>query len=40
MPTGYRYFLIVNRKRAAVPHVAAFVDWVIDEFRRGPHRLT
>jgi len=40
MPTGYRYFLIVNRKRAAVPHVAAFRDWVIAEFERGPHRLT
>jgi DNA-binding transcriptional LysR family regulator len=40
MPTGYRYFLIVNRKRLAVPHVIAFRDWVVTEFRRGPHRLT
>jgi DNA-binding transcriptional LysR family regulator len=40
MPTGYRYFLIVNRKRAAVPHVAAFRAWVIAEFQRGPHRIT
>ncbi|HTN49591.1 MAG TPA: LysR substrate-binding domain-containing protein [Burkholderiaceae bacterium] len=40
MPTGYRYFLIVNRKRANVPHVAAFRAWVISEFQRGPHRLT
>jgi DNA-binding transcriptional LysR family regulator len=40
MPTGYRYFLIVNRKRAGIPHVAAFRDWVVAEFKRGPHRLT
>lgn len=40
MPTGYRYFLIVNRKRAGVPHVAAFRDWIVAEFARGPHRLT
>jgi DNA-binding transcriptional LysR family regulator len=40
LPTGYRYFLIVNRKRAAVAHVAAFRDWIIAEFSRGPHRLT
>jgi DNA-binding transcriptional LysR family regulator len=40
MPTGYRYFLLVNRKRGAVPHVAAFRDWIAAEFKRGPHRLT
>jgi DNA-binding transcriptional LysR family regulator len=40
MPTGYRYFLIDNRKRVAVAHVAAFRNWVIAEFQRGPHRLT
>ena len=40
MPTGYRYFMIVNRKRSAVPHVAAFRDWIVTEFERGPHRLT
>mgnify|MGYP001030752140 FL=1 len=40
MPTGYRYFLIDNRKRAAVVHVAAFRNWVIAEFERGPHRIT
>lgn len=40
MRTGYRYFLIVNAQRAALPHVAAFRDWVIAEFARGPHRLT
>jgi LysR family glycine cleavage system transcriptional activator len=40
MPTGYRYFVIVNRSRVAVPHVIAFRDWIVAEFRRGPHRLT
>jgi len=40
MPTGYRYFLIINRQRAAVPHVAAFAAWIVEEFRRGPQRLT
>ena len=40
MPTGYRYFLLVNRKRGAVPYVAAFRDWIAAEFKRGPHRLT
>lgn len=40
MPTGYRYFLIVNRKRIAVSHVVAFRDWIVAEFQRGPHRLT
>ena len=40
MPSGYRYFLLVNRKRGAVPHVAAFRDWIAAEFKRGPHRLT
>jgi LysR family glycine cleavage system transcriptional activator len=40
MATGYRYFLIVNRKRAGVAHVAAFRNWVVAEFARGPHRLT
>jgi LysR family glycine cleavage system transcriptional activator len=40
MPTGYRYFLVVNRDRAQLPHVAAFRDWVIGEFARGPHRIT
>jgi DNA-binding transcriptional LysR family regulator len=40
MPTGYRYFMIVNRKRTSVPHVAAFRDWIVAEFQRGPHRLT
>jgi DNA-binding transcriptional LysR family regulator len=40
MPTGYRYFLVVNRDREQLPHVAAFRDWVIAEFARGPHRIT
>lgn len=40
LPTGYRYFLILNRRRHAVQSVAAFRDWIIAEFERGPHRLT
>jgi LysR family glycine cleavage system transcriptional activator len=40
MRTGYRYFLLVNRDRAKLPHVAAFRDWLVSEFARGPHRLT
>ena len=40
MPTGYRYFVMVNRDRARLPHVAAFRDWLVAEFARGPHRLT
>lgn len=40
MPTGNRYFLIINRQRAEVPHVAAFAAWIVEEFRRGPQRLT
>lgn len=40
MRTGYRYFLLVNRQRADLPHVTAFRDWVTAEFMRGPLRLT
>ncbi len=40
MPTGFRYFLVINRQRARVPHVAAFAEWIVEEFRRGPQRLT
>jgi LysR family glycine cleavage system transcriptional activator len=40
MRTGYRYFVLVNRDRAKSPHVAAFRDWLVAEFARGPHRLT
>lgn len=40
MRTGYRYFLLVNRQRGALPHVAAFKEWVRSEFRRGPVRRT
>jgi DNA-binding transcriptional LysR family regulator len=38
--SGYRYFLVMNAERAKWPHVAAFRDWVIAEFARGPHKLT
>lgn len=40
MPTGGRYALAVNRRREKLPQVALFRDWVIEEFRRGPHRQT
>lgn len=40
MQTGYRYFLLTNRQRVGTPHVAAFRDWIAEEFRRGPHRQT
>ncbi len=40
MQTGYRYFLIVNPDRARLPHVATFTQWLLDEFKRGPMRLT
>ena len=38
--TGYRYFLIDNPQRRDLPQVAAFREWVIAEFERGPHRIT
>jgi DNA-binding transcriptional LysR family regulator len=40
MRTGYRYYLLVNPERARLPHVAAFTQWLLEEFRRGPRRLT
>ena len=40
MQTGYRYYLIVNPERARLPHVATFTQWLLQEFRRGPQRLT
>lgn len=39
-PTGFRYFLVDNPQRRDLPHVATFRDWVIAEFKRGPHRIT
>lgn len=40
MRTGYRYFLIANRRRSELPHVRSLHDWIVAEFQRGPHRLT
>jgi LysR family glycine cleavage system transcriptional activator len=40
MRTGYRYFMVVNPRRARAPQVQAFRDWVLEEFRRGPRRAT
>jgi DNA-binding transcriptional LysR family regulator len=38
--TGYRYHLLANPRRADLPHVAAFREWLTAEFRRGPLRRT
>jgi LysR family glycine cleavage system transcriptional activator len=38
--TGYCYFLIENRERSDLPHVAAFRAWLNEEVRRGPRRST
>jgi DNA-binding transcriptional LysR family regulator len=40
MATGYRYYLLVQRERAAVPEVSAFVRWLAEEFERGPQRFS
>ncbi len=32
MRTGYRYLMIVNPRRAKLPHVEAFRDWVVGQF--------
>lgn len=40
MKTGFRYYLLANPKRAALPQVAAFREWLVEAFRRGPARLT
>jgi len=38
--TGYCYFLIENRERGDLAHVAAFRSWLNEEVRRGPQRAT
>jgi hypothetical protein len=40
MQTGLLYYLLENPRRAALPQVAAFRDWLVGEFRRGPVRRT
>jgi len=40
MPTGGRYVMVVNPRRAQLPQVRIFRDWVLEEFRRGPRRQT
>lgn len=40
MLTGYCYFLIENRERSELAHVAAFRSWLNEEVRRGPTRAT
>lgn len=36
--TGYGYYLVENRETRELPHVAAFRDWLVAEFARGPRR--
>jgi len=40
MRTGYRFHLVSNPRRAHLPQVATFRDWLLGEFRRGPRRST
>lgn len=40
LATGSSYFLVENPATRERPAVAAFRDWVLAEFRRGPQRLT
>lgn len=35
MPTGLRYVLVTNPRRAHLAHVQAFRAWLLDEFERG-----
>ena len=36
MAVGYRHVLAVNPSRARRPHVAAFCNWVVEQFKRVP----
>jgi DNA-binding transcriptional LysR family regulator len=38
-PSGCRYCVVANAQRSTSPHVSAFLDFLVDEFRRGPHAL-
>jgi LysR family glycine cleavage system transcriptional activator len=40
MSTGLSYFLVENAETRERPAVAAFRDWALEQFRRGPQRLT
>lgn len=40
MRTGYCYYLIENRERGELAHVAAFRAWLKEEVKRGPVRAT
>ncbi|GAB4471551.1 MAG: transcriptional regulator GcvA [Burkholderiaceae bacterium] len=40
MRSGYLYYLIVNPRRAHLTHVETFRAWIVEAFKRGPHRLT
>jgi DNA-binding transcriptional LysR family regulator len=36
MPAGYRHVLVAHPLRARRPHVAAFLDWLTEQFRQAP----
>lgn len=36
MPIGYRHVLVMNPARARRPHVEAFRDWLLEQFRQVP----
>lgn len=38
LPTGAKYYLLVNSERAQAGEVSAFSAWLVEEFLRGPER--
>ena len=36
MPSNYRHVLIRHPQAARRPHVAAFLDWLLEQFRQAP----
>ena len=36
MPTGYRHVLLLHPQARRRPHVAAFVDWLLEQVRQAP----
>jgi DNA-binding transcriptional LysR family regulator len=36
MPTGYRHVLMRHPQAARRPHVAAFLDWLLEQFQQAP----
>jgi DNA-binding transcriptional LysR family regulator len=40
MPTGFSFWMIDREGTRDAPHVAAFRQWLVREFERGPRRQT